>query len=329
MKNGFDDSGIRMNTYISRNESWTLTQLEERSDYLKNRALSIWKLPETEYRPAEKELDFFTLADDTSLSNRFISKFVYKNTEQPVSSWVEMLQKVLQILYDEDKSILIQLGVSNENGVAQFFSYNENSFRKAVEISEGLYVYTNTNTSSKLNLLEKLFGMYNIDLTELGFYLRNTADELENESGTRYETRRKYWEYALKVIKEKNADNGAFSNVVFSKANWINGYIGISGFNIVCVANFDSARVEMYLGKSDKTENKKAYDILAQHRAEIEVALGSTLAWQRGEDIKASKVYTQLNNVSIENESDWYQMANFQADWSMKFFDVLVPYIKN
>ena len=94
-----------------------------------------------------------------------------------------------QILYDEDKSILIQLGVSNENGVAQFFSYNENSFRKAVEISEGLYVYTNTNTSSKLNLLEKLFGMYNIDLTELGFYLRNTADELENESGTRYEMR--------------------------------------------------------------------------------------------------------------------------------------------
>ena len=133
----------------------------------------------------------------------------------------------------------------------------------------------------------------------------------------------------MKVIKEKNADNGAFSNVVFSKANWINGYIGISGFNIVCVANFDSARVEMYLGKSDKTENKKAYDTLAQHRAEIEVALGSTLAWQRGEDIKASKVYTQLNNVSIENESDWYQMANFQADWSMKFFDVLVPYIKN
>ena len=49
-----------------------------------------------------------------------------------------------------------------------------------MEISEGLYVYTNTNTSSKLNLLEKLFGMYNIDLTELGFYLRNTADELEN-----------------------------------------------------------------------------------------------------------------------------------------------------
>ena len=329
MKNGFIDSGIRMNTYISRNEHWTLTELEERSDHLKIRALSIWQLPETEYRPAEKELDFFTLADDTSLSNRFISKFVYKNTEQPVSSWVEMLQKVLQILYDEDKSILIQLGVSNENGVAQFFSYNENSFRKAVEISEGLYVYTNTNTSSKLNLLEKLFGMYSIDLTELGFYLRNTADELENESGTRYEIRRKYWTYALPKIKQVNAENGAFSNVDFSKENWINGYIGIAGFNICCVANYDSARVEMVFSKADKAVNKEAFDKLKQYKAEIEMALGTQLVWQRGDDKKSSKIFVQLDNVSIADEGDWYQMANFQADWSKKFFDVLVPYIKN
>ena len=77
----------------------------------------------------------------------------------------------------------------------------------------------------------------------------------------------------MKVIKEKNADNGAFSNVVFSKANWINGYIGISGFNIVCVANFDSARVEMYLGKSDKTENKKPMIHL------LSIELKSRLLW--------------------------------------------------
>ena len=281
MKNGFIDSGIRMNTYISRNEHWTLTELEERSDHLKIRALSIWQLPETEYRPAEKELDFFTLADDTSLSNRFISKFVYKNTEQPVSSWVEMLQKV-----------------------------------------------TNTNTSSKLNLLEKLFGMYSIDLTELGFYLRNTADELENESGTRYEIRRKYWTYALPKIKQVNAENGAFSNVDFSKENWINGYIGIAGFNICCVANYDSARVEMVFSKSDKAVNKETFDKLKQHKAEVEKALGSQLVWQRGEDQKSSKVFVQLDGVSIAEENDWLRMSDFHAEWSRKFYDVLAPIIK-
>ena len=57
-------------------------------------------------------------------------------------------------------------------------------------------------------------------------------------------------------------------------------------------------------------------------------ALGTTLQWNRGDDIKSSKVFIQLNNVSIENETDWLQMANFHADWTKRFYDVIVPFIK-
>lgn len=63
------------------------------------------------------------------------------------------------------------------------------------------------------------------------------------------------------------------------------------------------------------------------HRHEIENVLGVSLNWNRAEDKKASKVYTQLSNVSIENEVDWLQMARFHADWSKKFYDVIVPFI--
>ena len=31
-----------------------------------------------------------------------------------------------------------------------------------------------------------------------------------------------------------------------------------------------------------------------------------TLQWNRGDDIKSSKVFVQPNNVSIENETDWF-----------------------
>ena len=329
MKNGFIESGIRMNTFISRKDKWTLFELEERSKYLKDRALTIWEYPVTDFLPNEKVLDSFSLADDTSMSNRSITRFAYKNTEQPVSSWVEMYQKVLQILYSEDKSIIIQLAVSNDDGIAAHFSYSESAYRRSkVEIAEGVYVNTNTNTLSKLNILSRMFEIYDIDLSELTFYLKDYQEERENEKGTRYEVRRKYWAYALEFIKTANEDNGAFINVDVSKASWINGYIGITGFNIVCVSNVDCARVEMYLGKSDKSANKQAYDNLAQHKAEIESAVGSPLVWQRGDDMKSSKIYIQLDNVSIENEIDWYQMANFHAQWSKMFFDVLVPIIK-
>ena len=113
-----------------------------------------------------------------------------------------------------------------------------------------------------------------------------------------------------------------------SRDNWISGFFGVSGFCIECVANYDSARVEIYFGKPEKSDNKKAFDALLTHKSEIESKLGVSLIWNRNDDVKASKVYYQLNNVSIENEVDWLQMARFHAEWSKKFYDVIVPYIK-
>mgnify|MGYP001645326157 CR=1 FL=1 len=34
VENGYNDSGIRMNTWIAGKDRWTLEQLEERSQYL-------------------------------------------------------------------------------------------------------------------------------------------------------------------------------------------------------------------------------------------------------------------------------------------------------
>lgn len=56
--------------------------------------------------------------------------------------------------------------------------------------------------------------------------------------------------------------------------------------------------------------------------------LKTTLQWDRGDEKKSSKIFMQLNNVSIENETDWLQMARFHAEWTKKFYDVIVPFIK-
>lgn len=327
MENGFDDSGIRMNTYISKKDKWTLAELEERNDYLIGRSLVIWEIPSTEFKPAEKQMDSYTLDDDVELRGRLIARFSYKNTEQPVASWVEMYQKMLQILYAEDKTIITKLALSSEDNIALHFSMNEGDFTKSVEVGDGIYVWTNTNTQSKLSVLNRIFNLYGADPTDLVFYLRDENEATEDEIGTRYELRRRYWTYALELIHEAHGEE-SFSNVNPSKENWINGYFGISGFSICCVANYDSARVEIYFGKVDKAENKKAYDALLSYKAEIESKLGISLVWSRNDDIKASKVYCQLDGVSIENEVDWLQMARFHAEWSKKFYDVIVPYIK-
>ncbi len=329
MKNGFEDSGIRMNTYIAKKDKWTLAELEERSQYLMGRALEIWAAPTSKFKPAKKQMDSFTLDDDASLSGRLITSFSYKSTEQPVSSWVEMFQKVLQILYAEDRSIIIKLAVSTEDNVARHFTTNESDFKKSVEIGDGIFVWTNSSTQSKISVLNRVFELYDADPSDLVFYLRDENESVDKETGTRYELRRKYWAYALEKIKEAHEEGNSFANVNPSKSNWISGFFGISGFKINCVANFDFAMVELYLGKVKKEENKKAFDMLIRYKDDIEKALGVSLVWSREDDMKTSKISYKLNNVSIKNETDWLQMAKFHAEWSKKFYDVIVPYLRN
>lgn len=45
------------------------------------------------------------------------------------------------------------------------------------------------------------------------------------------------------------------------------------------MANYDSARVELYLGKAKKEDNKKAFDAVILHKDAIENSLGVKLIW--------------------------------------------------
>lgn len=328
MKNEFEDSGIRLNTYVSKKDKWTLAELRDRNDYLLKRALDIWAFPSTNYKPQEKQLDSYTLDDEASfLSGRQIAKFVYKGIEQPVVSWVEMYTKVLRALYLEDKTIITKIALSTDDDLSIHFSTNKRIFKKCDEIGDNVYVQTNTNTQSKLSVLNRLYKLYGMDPTDLVFYLRDSNDK-EDEKGTRFEIRRRYWGYALKFIKEENFDNKSFDNVNTSKENWINGTFGIGGFAICCIANYDFARVDVYFGKTNANENKIAFDNVMLHKLEIESNLGVNLEWDRGDDVKRSIISYRLENVSIYNENDWLQIAKFHAKWSKKFIDAIVPYLK-
>ena len=174
MKNGFDESGIRLNTWIAKKDKWTQAELAERSEYLADKALSIWPSPTTRYKPKEKQFDSYTLEDDVDFRGRSIVKFSFKNTEQPVSTWVEMFQRVVQILYAEDKSIIAKIPFSDqETGLSLHFKANSDGSNKYLEIGDGIYIWTTTNTQSKLSGLKRLFKLYGEDPSDLAFYLRD------------------------------------------------------------------------------------------------------------------------------------------------------------
>lgn len=130
---------------------------------------------------------------------------------------------------------------------------------------------------------------------------------------------------ALTQIHEAHGNPGSFSNVNPSTDNWINGFFGIGGFYLCCVANFDSARSEVVFARAERSENKAAFDALYQHKSEIESKLGTELQWNRGDDIKSSKVFIQLDKsykriIDLFRSNSEYLVQEIQKEFSGQYF---------
>ena len=331
MEHGFKSSGLRINQWIWQQDSWGEKELEERNDLLTQQALDIWPFPETDYQPQQKQLDSVSLEEDTILTGKLISKFSFRGVEHPVNSWVDMYQQVLMMLHAEDKSVLTKLAVSHDPNLelASHFSTSEDAFNTCRSIDHNIFVWTGTDTQYKINVLKKLFPLFDVDLSELVMFLRENGEAGDNEL-ERHQIRRKYWAYLLPSLREKS---GIFQNVNPSKMNWITGFLGYSGVSINCIAKFDGARVELYLGSADKERNKRLYDFLHSNQNEIEKQLTRRLIWSRADDRKASRIYFSAGNMDVSNESDWPRMAEFHAtataEMRKAFSPLLEEYFRN
>ena len=327
---GYKVSGLRMNQKISNKESWGLPELEERNDEMIALARKIWAYPQTAFVPAEKEFDSCTLDDENAeLTGRDIAKYSYQNVEQPVTSWADMFEHVVKFLHQKDKSVLSGLAYSSSSGfdLANYVSSTEENLRSALKIEDHIFVERNTSTALKISILRRLFALYNADPVDLVFYLKDMESEKAAEAG-RYEIRKRYWTYALPIIQKQHAHRGTFTNCSPSTSNSIYGYFGINGFHIDCTANYDTAAVYFYMGKSDTTQNKSAFDHLHNSKEEIEEHLGVHLNWDRADHCKASWIGYHLKDVSIANEADWPRMAKFHAEWSDKLCNAILPYLQ-
>ena len=56
-----------MNQWIGQKEQWSLAELEERDQLLKNQVIEIWTYPVSSYQPKEKQMDSASLDEDVIL----------------------------------------------------------------------------------------------------------------------------------------------------------------------------------------------------------------------------------------------------------------------
>jgi hypothetical protein len=160
-----------------------------------------------------------------------------------------------------------------------------------------------------------------IPMKEAEEYVINMAEKnqaeisIQEESKNRYNTRIQFWKSLLPLINEKT---DLFKNVSPSKDNWIGAGTGISSVSYNFVMSKNYARVEVYLQRSVREENKFIFDELEKYKDTIEDNFGDLLIWERLDNKKASRIKYQKDDVNIFNDGDWETMINFMVSSMVK-----------
>lgn len=166
MKDGFKDSGFRMNQWIARQSTWGEEQMEEREKMLEEQFLAIWPFPISNYEPKKILPELAELDSDTEFTGRRITSFSFIGVRYVALQWNEMEVKVLQLLCElEPAKIHFLVGDNAYPGTA----FRGDAAQGFSKITNGVYVKTNTSTSAKIDLLKRVFEVCDVSASELIF----------------------------------------------------------------------------------------------------------------------------------------------------------------
>lgn len=134
-------------------------------------------------------------------------------------------------------------------------------------------------------------------------------------------------EFFKRLIEEMNKHSKLYQNVSPSKDGWIAGGSGIGAVGLHSSASKSYGRVEVYISRSSKEENKFIFDELFARKEEIEESFGGELTWERLSDKKASRIKHQLDDVNILHREDWDKMIDFMVKGMIRFEDIFKPHL--
>lgn len=139
-----------------------------------------------------------------------------------------------------------------------------------------------------------------------------SLDEVEaaTEEKARNKVRRQFWTELLKAAAPKVA---RFANISPSHFHYISAGSGLRGVPFNFVGTRSYGRVELYIDRGDRDENKAIFDELYQQRAAIETSFGSSLTWERLNNKRASRIKSEMPG-DVFDDAQRAEMIEFMVD---------------
>ena len=147
------------------------------------------------------------------------------------------------------------------------------------------------------------------------YQIRLTAKKQEETILSKNETdrhrlRRRFWERALPVIRDKT---GIYQNVSPKKDNWLGGASGYSGITYNSVIRGDGARVELFINTSSREKNKEIFRKLERQAQEVAI-IGQKLDWRELPENITSCISIHYQEYGLNDTEHWDEIIEFIAE---------------
>ncbi|MDK4235619.1 DUF262 domain-containing protein [Corynebacterium propinquum] len=168
---GFDSSPYRLNNYVRQVDSWGPEEITERTNRLTEQALEYWPMLQTEFVPVVEPLPTVPLGEYTDFKHQKIVSYEFDDSKHSVKSFKEMVRGVcLQLLSEHHEGVY---AYAEEDGFG--FALSNEPVKDFGELTPGLWVLLDCNTSKKMTVLRRLFHYLDIDTDSLVITLRKES----------------------------------------------------------------------------------------------------------------------------------------------------------
>ncbi len=178
MDKGFKESRLFLNKYLSGLEEWNEETIKKRAEILCKMSLKIWTYPQTEYKLPKKTENLYSLSDNQSFTGEKIESYIFQDKETKVKSWKEFYQNVCLYLYDLDSN-KFKLFLDDEEfqmKKRKMISSNKSELKTPLKISDTIYLESNLNTDSILNMIRLILNKFEIEDEGISIYLKENNE---------------------------------------------------------------------------------------------------------------------------------------------------------
>lgn len=322
---GYRASGLRLNQHLGQLERWGEAELEARTRALCERALALWPLPKTDFAPAVRQWDAFSLADeDSAATGRKPARYRYRGAEFPVKDWAALFVGVMRMLADDHRAELQALADDRDAPGFAWIAAAPDSLQTPTRLAEGLYFDAHSSTNWRLRRLRALFERLGEDPGDLQICLQEgkaASDHAEALKQLHYA----FWAFALPTLQAQcpwlaNRNPTCSDELITHRP-------GFRGYELHYGATASCAKVFLAIWLKTAADNKAAFDRLAQHRKEIDERFGAPLQWVRYDQGRSAWIEYRQTGLSVRNREDWPRILAFHERWGLRLWNAVAPFL--